>query len=133
LDARDHCRANRLAFAAQFFLANHKSESAMSVSMNSVEHAQQLILDCMKRLNEQRERHEQLDVAPDAKIFGDGSPLDSMGLVTLMMDIEDALADEGIEVSLSDERAMSRKRSPYRDVPALVAFIEEQRGEAGAE
>jgi len=29
----------------------------------------------------------------------------------------------GFEVVLSDERAMSQKRSPFRSVPALVAYI----------
>ncbi|TWU29158.1 hypothetical protein [Novipirellula artificiosorum] len=84
-----------------------------------------LILDAITNLNLGRESDQQLDTTEDARIFGQGSPLESLGLVTLLMDIEDALADEGVEVSLSDARAMSRKSSPYRDVPTLVAFIEE--------
>jgi len=98
----------------------------MSVSMISEEETQQVILDCMNQLNQQREPEGQLDVAADARIFGDGSPLDSMGLVTLMMDIEDALADRGTHVSLSDAQAMSQRRSPYRDVPTLATFIRER-------
>jgi acyl carrier protein len=67
----------------------------------------------------------QMTVAADAPIFGPGSPLDSLGLVSLLMDIEDGLAQIGIQLTLSDARAMSRKRSPFRDVPELVAFITE--------
>ncbi|QDV43247.1 hypothetical protein Enr13x_31020 [Stieleria neptunia] len=87
---------------------------------------EQTVLDCMTRLNELREPQDRLAVAPDAPIFGGDSPLDSLGLVTLMMDIEDALAERGTEISLSDAQAMSQRRSPYRDVPTLVGFIEEK-------
>ena len=31
--------------------------------------------------------------------------------------------EQGLEVELSDARAMSQTRSPFRDVPALVAYI----------
>lgn len=87
-----------------------------------------IVLDCITRLNELRDVGSKLVTAADAPLFGDGSPLDSMGLVTLTMDVEDALADQGVEVSLSDPRAMSRKQSPFRTVATLVQFIEEQMG-----
>ena len=60
---------------------------------------------------------------PDARLFGDGSNLDSLGLVTLLIDIEDSLADHGCHVSLMDEKAMSRKRSPFRSVESLAQYI----------
>ncbi|HBJ36530.1 MAG TPA: hypothetical protein DDZ51_17610 [Planctomycetaceae bacterium] len=85
-----------------------------------------IILDCIARLNELREGDSKLSTEGDAPLFGDGSPLDSMGLVTLTMDVEDALADQGVEVGLSDSRAMSRKQSPFRTVATLVQLIEEQ-------
>ena len=90
-----------------------------------------LVLACMQRLNEQREPGERLAIGPDAPIFSDSSPLDSMGLVTLMMDVEDALADQGLEVSLSDARAMSAKQSPYENVATLVDFVEQRQGVTG--
>lgn len=87
-----------------------------------------VILDCIARLNELRDVDSKLVTTADAPLFGDGSPLDSMGLVTLTMDVEDAFADQGVEVSLSDSRAMSRKQSPFRTIATLVQFIEEQMG-----
>ncbi|MNC90551.1 hypothetical protein D3C83_66610 [compost metagenome] len=66
----------------------------------------------------------QLDVSPTAPLFGAPSPLDSLGLVALLIDIEEAFAQEGQAIVLSDERAMSQSRSPFRDVPSLVAYIE---------
>ena len=93
------------------------------------EQIRQVVLDCVVRLNEHRDADSKLLVDAEAAIFGDDSPLDSMGLVTLTMDIEDALADRGVEISLSDSRAMSRRQSPFRNVTTLVQFIEEQMGE----
>jgi acyl carrier protein len=75
-------------------------------------------------VNQSRLPGEQLDLSSDATIFGHGSPLDSLGLVSLLIEIEDQLALRGRPISLSDERAMSQKRSPFRDVPSLVAYVE---------
>ncbi|MGF1449638.1 MAG: hypothetical protein ACFB20_09505 [Opitutales bacterium] len=57
-------------------------------------------------------------------LFGGGSGLDSMGLVTLIADLEERLAEAFEQpVVLADERAMSRSRSPFRTVGALEDYI----------
>ena len=56
--------------------------------------------------------------------FWANSPLDSLGLVGLLIDVEEAFAAEGHPIVLSDEKALSQRRSPYRDVPSLVDYIE---------
>jgi 2-phospho-L-lactate transferase/gluconeogenesis factor (CofD/UPF0052 family) len=84
---------------------------------------EQVVLAALTNANMARDASKQLTVAPDAAVFAPGSPLDSLGLVALLVDIEDALRDEGVEVELSDARAMSQKHSPFRDVPALVQYI----------
>ena len=91
-----------------------------------------IVLAAMTSANLTRAADSQMTVASDAPIFGPGSPLDSLGLVSLLMDIEDGLAQLGIQLTLSDARAMSRKRSPFRDVPELVAFMTELLTEAAA-
>ena len=91
---------------------------------------EQLLLQTLRQTNEAREPDNQLAVAPDAAIFGPDSPLDSLGLVALLMDVEDALLEVGHDVLLSDERAMSSTRSPFRDVPSLVQHIERLLGTA---
>ncbi len=91
-----------------------------------------IVLAAMSSANLTRAADSQMTVASDAPIFGPGSPLDSLGLVSLLMDIEDGLAQLGIQLTLSDARAMSRKRSPFRDVPELVAFMTELLTEAAA-
>jgi hypothetical protein len=82
-----------------------------------------VVLEAMRNANLARDPATQLQVSPDAPIFGPGSPLDSLGLVALLFDIEEGLAGLGYQVLLSDERAMSQKRSPFRSVPALVEYV----------
>jgi len=91
----------------------------------TTEEVQSLVLRAIENANVARMPDAQLTVSPDAPLFGPGSALDSLGLVSLLIDIEDALHDQGIDVMLSDARAMSQKRSPFRSVAALVAFIQE--------
>lgn len=88
---------------------------------------QRLVIAAMAAVNASRDPKAQppLQLTSEAAIFGPGSPLDSLGLVGLLVDIEDALRDEGHQVSLSDSRAMSQSRSPFRSVPSLVSYIDE--------
>jgi acyl carrier protein len=84
---------------------------------------EQVVLDALRNANLARDPSVQLVVAPGAPIFGPDSPLDSLGLVALLLDVEDALRDRGCPVVLSDERAVSQKRSPFRSVRTLVDYI----------
>jgi acyl carrier protein len=85
---------------------------------------QDVVLAALRNANLARKADAQLAIAPDAPIFGPGSPLDSLGLVSLLIDIEEAMQDRGIDITLGDARAMSETRSPFRSVPALVQYIE---------
>lgn len=61
---------------------------------------------------------------PDTSLYGANGPLDSMALVNLIADIEDAVAREyEASITLADEAAMSAKRSPFRNVRALAEAI----------
>ncbi len=85
-----------------------------------------LVLLAMNNVNMARKPEARMQIAVDAPVFGGASPLDSLGLVSLLIDIEEALEDRGHTVTLSDARAMSETRSPFRSVPALVAYIRER-------
>lgn len=86
---------------------------------------QAVVLESIAQLNRSRTPDEQLEVSPTAPIFGNASPLDSLGLVALLIEIEERLADRGTTITLANERAMSRARSPFRDVPTLLTYLEE--------
>lgn len=82
-----------------------------------------IIFEAIEMVNNIREDDSQIPVALDAELYGSNGSLDSMGLVAFLIDIEDALLDQDIEVSLSDERAMSQSRSPFKTVETLVEYI----------
>ncbi len=68
----------------------------------------------------------------DLPLLGPGSTLDSMGLVTLIVDVEQRLADEyDVSVTLASENAMSRRQSPFRTVGALADYISELTVDSG--
>ena len=65
-------------------------------------------------------------VGENPRIFGADGALDSLGLVNFLADLEYRLAEQfGREVVLASEQAMSRGRSPFRDVAALTDYVVE--------
>lgn len=65
----------------------------------------------------------------DTTLFGQKAILDSMGLVNVIVDIESKFLDVDKEISLTSEKAMSRRNSPFKTVDTLANFIYEQLGE----
>jgi acyl carrier protein len=91
-----------------------------------------IILKALNDLNEELGEDDRIDVGPGTALFGVDAQIDSLSLVSVIVDVETALSlDHGLEVSLTDDRAMSREVSPFTDVPALKGYIvellEEQR------
>ncbi len=92
----------------------------------------EIVVRAIETANLGRTAEQQLEAKPTAALFGAPSPLDSLGLVGLLIDIEEAFQLEGHSVVLSDERAMSQRHSPFRDVPSLTAYIEKLTSAGGA-
>ena len=62
----------------------------------------------------------------DTPLMGSGRVVDSIGLVTLIVDVENRVAEQtGQSVSLMDDRAMSQTRSPFRTVGSLAEYVTE--------
>lgn len=60
-------------------------------------------------------------------LFGDGGGLDSLGLVNLIVTIEEQIEDAfDVTINLADEKAMSRKNSPFRTIDALCDYVTER-------
>jgi acyl carrier protein len=73
------------------------------------------------------ELEEPIKLTLDSKLFGGGGPLDSMSLVNLLVDLEELIEEDfGISITLADEKAMSRRTSPFSRVKYLVGYIEER-------
>ena len=85
----------------------------------------QLIYSAIDELNEQREADDQISKTEDTVILGHDSMIDSLGLVNLIVSLEQSVNDEmDVEITLADERAMMMESSPFRTVKTLADFIE---------
>ena len=85
---------------------------------------QSIILKALKNINDERGPDEQLEVGLDTRLFGSDAVLDSLSLVSVIVDVEAAVSDaSGRDLSLTDDQAMSQAISPFTDVNTLTAYI----------
>jgi acyl carrier protein len=84
-----------------------------------------LIVDALREFVEQHAMDAPGPLDEGTRLFGRDGLLDSMGLVTLVVAVEQAIEDEyGVSVSLADDRALSQRTSPYRTVGSLAEYAE---------
>lgn len=93
--------------------------------MNTHYISRQLVLRRLRLLGEELGKQELSAATDETHLIGGQSPLDSIGLVTLIADLEGDIQREfGKVVILADEKAMSRTLSPLRKVSTLVEYID---------
>lgn len=64
------------------------------------------------------------ELSEETRLLGRSAVLDSMGLVTLIVDVEQRVEEQhGLALVLADERAMSQTRSPFLSVGALADYV----------
>ena len=82
------------------------------------------IFAALAALNAERAPNDQIEISLRTLLFGTGSRLDSLQLVSLITDVEVALNTEhGLDVSLADDRALERAESPYTTVETLRDYV----------
>jgi len=82
------------------------------------------IFNAIDEVNQIAEPEQILKKAQETVLFGEGSQLDSLGLVSLIVATEQQVQEAfGKSIVLADERAMSQKRSPFRTVSSLSEYI----------
>jgi|LakMenEpi03Aug12_release.lakeMendotaPanAssembly.Ray.scaffolds.fasta_scaffold1188440_2 acyl carrier protein len=60
----------------------------------------------------------------DTLLLSEGSDIDSMTIVSIVVDLESKLSDVfQKEISLSDEKAMTREKSPFKNIKNLIEYI----------
>lgn len=70
---------------------------------------------------------ESLTLDCDTILIGSEALVDSVGLVTIVMEIEERLSEDfAVEVSLTSDKAMSRERSPLRTIGSIRDYVVEQ-------
>jgi len=84
----------------------------------------QVVLSAIDEINATLPDARKLTKQPETRLFGRGSALDSLGLVNLIVAVEQRLGDElGLALTLADEKALSRASSPFRSIDSLTTYI----------
>lgn len=92
--------------------------------MTSKEEVLALIYQAMESLNEEFPDDQQIPLAPDTKLFGADATIDSLSLVSVIIDVESSASDAlGFPVVLTDDRAINEAVSPFTDPDALSNYI----------
>lgn len=96
--------------------------------MNSEEEMQEkiekIIIDTLKELNEELENDSFTNPNLKTKLYGIDGAMDSLALVSFIADLEDKISDEfEKDIILADEKAMSAKTSPFRNIESLTSYI----------
>lgn len=86
---------------------------------------EEIVFKSLIELNESLDHP--VEVSLEARLFGGDSVLDSVDLVNLIVIIEDNLEKEfNRSFTLADEKAMSRRTSPFSSVKYLIDYILEK-------
>ena len=92
--------------------------------MNDPENIVAAIYRAVDWINGELPPDRQLIKAPETRLLGSQSVLDSMHLVSLIVTIEREMEDAfGVALTLADERALSMKASPFRSIQSLADYI----------
>ena len=89
------------------------------------EEIEKIIVDLLIELNEELEGNPLENPTKETKLYGGGGALDSLALVSVITDLEERISDEFDEdIVLADEKAMSQRTSPFRNVKSLTIYIQ---------
>jgi acyl carrier protein len=86
------------------------------------------ILNCIYKaldeVNEQLPDDQQLEKTPETVLLGKSGKLESIDLVNILVATEDYLEEEfSMPISITDEKAVSEKNSPFTTIETLSDFI----------
>jgi acyl carrier protein len=101
------------SFSCNFWIRTMDEPTAVAV-----------ILSAIREYNEQVPTDERIPETPETTLFGSDGHVDSLGLVNLILIVEEHFEDEcRVALTLADERAMSQDKNPFRSVHSLAGYV----------
>ncbi|MGC6423799.1 MAG: hypothetical protein ACON4O_02285 [Lentimonas sp.] len=95
--------------------------------MPTPEEIESLVIETVSMLAEDFELEALRSPTAESALYGDKGNLDSMALVNLIADLEEAVSEKfGATITLADDKAMSARRSPFLTVATLSEAIAER-------
>lgn len=85
----------------------------------------EIVSEIIDEINALASDDQQLEKELDAPLYGGMGKLDSLGLVNVMVSVEQKAKDEfGVVIDVANEKAISQENSPFKTVGSLVNYIE---------
>jgi len=83
-----------------------------------------LLFSAIDEINEQLPDGHKVQKTMDTPLFGENSVLDSLGLVNLIVNVEQKVQTGlNLVITIADEKAMSQRNSPFRTIGSLAQYI----------
>lgn len=93
----------------------------------------ELVTDVIDDMNRRRDEKIPTDDLEGLALYGDSGVFDSMHLVNFLTQLEEAIEDEyDVEISLTSEKAVSQRVSPFSRVGRLIDFAADEIAEVGS-
>ena len=86
-----------------------------------------VVLQTVVEYNKSVDEADKILTEMDVDLYGGDSNLDSLGLVSFIVGLEQNIEDKfNKSVSLANEKAMSQNSSPFKNLSSLVEFIQNE-------
>lgn len=83
-----------------------------------------IIIEAINELNEQMNEKDRIEITDTLVLMGNGSTIDSLDFVSLMVSIEDKIFNEyNKSITTVSEKAFSNKYNPFGSIDKLSSFI----------
>lgn len=83
-----------------------------------------VVRDAVEQFRKDNPQYPEFTSNENIVLFGEGGVLDSLGLVNLVVAVEEAIeAELGVVVTIADERALEASANPFETVKALVDYV----------
>lgn len=92
----------------------------MPICPNTIE---SVVYKCVEELNRQLPAELKLQSSLDAILVGEGGVLDSLGLITLIVSLEEAMEGAGVHIVLLEEEFLVDSKGPLRTIGSLIDLI----------
>jgi len=98
--------------------------SSSDISTGRTQRIERAVFRAIDEVNQARARKLRLEKSSDTVLMGESGRLDSLGLVNLVVAVEEQVAEEfGVTINIADTRARSQVSNPYQTVSSLVEYI----------
>jgi acyl carrier protein len=101
--------------------------------MSNHERIVQAVYSAVDELNKQLPKGVHVDKSLDAMLYGKTGKLESIDVVSFIMEVEDQIkAEFGVSLTIADDRAMSQQNSPFLTLGTLTEYLDQLLKENGA-